>query len=85
MAGAATTDADFVGGADRVRYSIATGGHAGPFTVEVALRFQPIGYRWAQNLKDYDAAETRRFVSYFDAMSAAATEAVASAAATVHP
>jgi hypothetical protein len=85
VAGDAATDVDFVGGADRVRYSIATGGHAGPFTVEVTLRFQPIGYRWAQNLKGYDAAETRRFVDYFDAMSAVATETVASAAATVNP
>ena len=33
------------------------------------LRYQPIGFRWAQNLAPYDADEPRRFVSYFDAMS----------------
>ena len=35
---------------------------AGPFTVEVELRYQPIGYRWAHNLERYDAPEPKRFV-----------------------
>ena len=30
----------------------------GPFQVDVELRFQPIAFRWAQNLKPYDAPET---------------------------
>ena len=34
------------------------------------LWFQPIGFRWAQNLKGYDAFETQRFVRYYDAMAA---------------
>ena len=33
-----------------------------PATVEVELRYQPIGYRWAQNLAAYDAPEPRKFV-----------------------
>jgi hypothetical protein len=82
VAGGASEDADFSGGADRVRYSIDPGTAAGPFTIEVTLRFQPISFRWAQNLRSYDAAETRRFVSYFESMSAAATEVLAQGTAT---
>ncbi len=54
-----------------VRYAVPLGGAAGPFTVDVELQYQPIGFRWANNLKRYDAAEPRRFTSYYDSMSAA--------------
>ena len=81
--GAASTDSDFTAGGDRVRYVIDTAGAQGPFTVDVELNFQPIGYRWAQNLKPYDAAETRRFVSYFESMSSSANAVLATAHATV--
>ena len=38
--------------------------------------YQPIGFRWAQNLKPYtQAPEPRRFTEYYDAM-AAGTAAV---------
>jgi len=82
VVGAAVQDADFVGGGDRVRYSIDVAGATGPFQVEVELRFQPIGYRWAQNLKPYDAPETKRFVTYYDSMASTASEVLARAAAT---
>ncbi len=42
---------------------------SGPLVVEIALRYQPISFRWARNLAAYDAAEARRFLSYFEAMS----------------
>lgn len=83
--GAAFNDDDFLAGGDRVRYVIDTAGVPGPFDVDVALRFQPIGYRWAQNLKQYDATETRRFTSYFDSMSSSATAVLATAHGTVTP
>ena len=70
-AGAATSDEDFAAGADRVRYSAAVDPAAGPFTVEAELWFQPIGYRWAENLAAYDAPETRRFVRYYREMAGA--------------
>ena len=82
VVGAAVQDADFVGGGDRVRYSIDVAGATGPFQVEVELRFQPIAYRWAQNLKPYDAPETKRFVTYYDSMASTASEVLARAAAT---
>jgi hypothetical protein len=43
----------------------------GPFTVEAELWYQPIGYRWANNLRRYgNAAEPHRFNNYFDSMKA---------------
>jgi hypothetical protein len=66
--GEAEEDGDFLGGGDRIRYSIAVGDAPGPFRLEVELWYQPIGYRWAMNLKGYDAMEPRRFVGYYEAM-----------------
>ncbi len=68
VAGAARDDADFVGEGDRVQYVIETAGRQGPFRIDVELRYQPIAFRWAQNLKAYEAVETRRFAAWFDAM-----------------
>jgi hypothetical protein len=64
--GDAVRDADFTAGEDRVRYSIDTAGARGPLTLEVQLWYQSIAYRWAQNLKAYNAAEPQRFVDYYD-------------------
>jgi hypothetical protein len=47
------------------------GGASGPFTVDAELLYQPIGFRWPNNLKRYAAAEPRRFTSYYDSMSTA--------------
>ena len=66
--GGAADDADFTGAGDRVRYSVALGNSEGPFQVEAELWYQPISYRWATNLKKYDAAEPKRFTGYYDAM-----------------
>ncbi|HEX6198958.1 MAG TPA: hypothetical protein VF150_01755 [Thermoanaerobaculia bacterium] len=62
--GAALDDPDFTGGSDRVRYRVAVPAGAGPFTVEAALRYQTIGFRWASNLAPIGAPETDRFVRY---------------------
>lgn len=64
--GGAAQDDDFVAGSDRVRYSVSlsNGGRASEVTVR--LMYQSIGYRWAQNLKSYDAFETKRFVGYYE-------------------
>ena len=82
VVGGATGDVDFTGGGDHIRYSVDVAGSEGPFQIDVELRFQPIGFRWAQNLKPYDAAETRRFVSYYDSMASASSEVLARLAAT---
>jgi hypothetical protein len=75
--GAAGADADFVGGSDRVDYLVDVANAQGPFTIDVELLYQPIGFRWAGNLKAYDAPEPNRFTGYYSAMSHAATAALA--------
>ncbi len=67
--GKAESDENFTADGHRIRYSIALGGARGPFAVAVELWYQPIGYRWANNLKPYDSAiEPRRFNAYYDSM-----------------
>ncbi|HEY4580561.1 MAG TPA: hypothetical protein VIG89_05945 [Candidatus Acidoferrales bacterium] len=65
--GEAAGDADFTSGGDTIRYSAAAGDGQGPFQVEAELWFQPIAYRWAMNLKSYQAMEPQRFVRYYEA------------------
>lgn len=80
--GGASTDADFNGAGDRIVYRAPLGGSQGPYRVEAELLYQPIGFRWANNLKKYStAAEPRRFTSYFDQMSNASGVAIARASA----
>jgi hypothetical protein len=81
--GEARDDADFLAGGDRVRYSVAVGDTPGPLRVDVELWFQPVAWRWADNLRRYDAAETRRFVAWYDAMSAASAVVLARASSRV--
>lgn len=75
--GDATTDATFTAGGDRVRYDVDVDPTGAPFTVSVTLRFQPIAYRWAENLAAYDAPETNRFVRYYRAMASGSALAIA--------
>jgi hypothetical protein len=78
--GQAVEDRDFTDAGDRVRYVVPIGAAQGPFRVEVELLYQPIGFRWAQNLKPYvAAAEPRRFTGYYEAMAPGATAALARA------
>jgi len=80
--GAAVNDPDFVGGGDKVRYSVFVGNAQGPFQVEAEFWFQPISYRWANNLKPYRAMEPQRFTRYYDAMSTGSAVLLARASAT---
>lgn len=77
VVGGAVQDADFTGGSDRTRYSVAVTPVDAPFAVDVELRFQPIGFRWAENLKPYESTETGRFVRYYESMSSASSEILA--------
>jgi len=80
--GDAAEDPNFTDGGDLVRYSIALGNAAGPFRIEAELWYQPIGFRWAHNLEPYSAAEPRRFVSYYESMSASTAVVLARAELT---
>jgi hypothetical protein len=78
--GDASRDADFTGDGDRVRYRVTVAG-GGPLAIEVELRYQSIGYRWAHNLEKYDAPEPKRFVGYYREMSNVSSLVVSKAAA----
>jgi hypothetical protein len=80
--GGAAADPDFEAGRDRVRYVVDVAETAGPFRIDAQLWFQPVAFRWAENLRAYDAAETRRFVSYYDAMAAESAIVLARSALT---
>lgn len=80
--GEAAADADFVGGGDRVRYVIDVGQAPGPFEVQAELRYQSIGYRWAQNSRR-DTIEGSRFIRFYDSMASASSAVLAKATATV--
>jgi hypothetical protein len=67
--GEAMNDADFTSGGDKIRYSINVGNAQGPFQVDAEFWFQPISFRWANNLKPYNAMEPQRFARYYDASS----------------
>ena len=75
--GGARGDADFTEAGDRVRYRVPVAGASGPFKVDVELRYQSIGYRWATNLEKYDAPEPKRFVGYYRANAQSSSELVA--------
>ena len=77
--GAARHDPNFVGETDRVRYRLPVG----IVNVDVELRYQPIAFRWAQNLRGYDAPEPRRFLDYFTEMARDSSIAVAHLTGTV--
>ncbi len=80
--GGAASDPDFIGEEDRVRYRVTA---AGATSVRVELRYQPIGYRWAQNLTPYKAAEPQRFVSYYNAVASISSVVLARASSAVRP
>ena len=75
-------DDDFTSGGDRIRYSISLGDAQGPFQVEAEFWFQPISFRWANNLKPYDAMEPQRFLGYYNAMSSGSAVMLVRTAAT---
>lgn len=81
--GDALADADFAAGRDRVRYFINAAPATGDVTVTATLWFQPIGFRWADNLSTYDAPETNRFVRYYRSMSSESALAIARATVTM--
>jgi hypothetical protein len=80
--GAASNDADFRGEEDTVAFSIEVGSAPGPYSLDVELRFQPIGFRWANNLRGYGGVEPRRFMGYWDSMASSSSTVLARVRAT---
>lgn len=63
---AALADANFVGGGDRLMVSLNTGTAEGPFEVSVELLYQALSYRWIEKLRDFDTAESARFLGFHE-------------------
>ena len=51
------------------RYAVAVNAADGPFTVDAELWFQPVSFRWANNLRSYKNPEPQRFLRFYDSMS----------------
>jgi hypothetical protein len=80
--GEASRDPDFMASGDHIRYSVDTAGRQGPFQIDVELVYQPVSFRWADNLRQYQSVETTRFVSYYDSMSSVSSHVLAHGSAT---
>lgn len=65
--GAATDDASFIGGSDLVTYLVNVGGASGPFTVNAELLYEPLSYRFVQDLLSDGSELTNRFGKYYAA------------------
>jgi hypothetical protein len=81
--GMAAEDVDFDSQGDSILYSVAVDESGRPFSVEAALRYQPVAYRWARNLSAYEAAETDRFVRYYGQMAQESDAALVKVETTV--
>jgi hypothetical protein len=81
--GAAEGDADFVGGSDIVRYSVNVANARAPYTVVAELWYQPIGYRWAMNLAEFDTEESAQFLGFFDEVASSSGALLARAEAVL--
>ncbi|MGH2619577.1 MAG: hypothetical protein ACRDHG_03250, partial [Anaerolineales bacterium] len=64
--GRAAEDPDFLPGEDRIQYSFSLGTATGPFTLGAELLYQPIGYRWVENLRGLEAEEVTRFLGLYE-------------------
>jgi hypothetical protein len=83
VAGDAASDPGFQSGVARTRYSVDVSGARGPYRVDAELWYQPIGFRWAQNLRLQPSEEGDRFLRYYDAMGDVSAIVLARDSATI--
>lgn len=81
--GDAATDPGFASGAARTRYSVDLSRAQRPYHVEAELWYQPIGFRWAQNLRLQPSDEGSRFLRYYEAMADASAIVLARDSVTI--
>ena len=81
--GDAAADSNFMAGSDRTRFDVDLGRAEAPYHVVAELWYQPIGFRWAQNLRLRPAAETNRFVAYYESMASSSGMVLASDSVTI--
>jgi len=63
--GAAISDDDFIGGADRITYQIDTSGYSGPFTITVRILYQSVSYQSMQDLLKGNDSLIERFADLY--------------------
>jgi hypothetical protein len=81
--GDAAEDPNFNDRGSVVLYSVPVGNSAGPYSIQAELLYQPIGFRWAHNLKPYGSAtEPKRFVDYFSGIASSSAVTLAKTAAS---
>ncbi|MGW8179794.1 MAG: hypothetical protein ACWGQW_13700, partial [bacterium] len=81
--GQAASDEDFEGSGDQIEFLVAVGQSKAPYTLTAEVHYQPISFRWAQNLGQYEAPEPLRFVSYYEEVAATSSALLARAEKTV--
>ena len=77
VCGEALTDEDFADGSDKVLLRVSVEKGLSPFKVEAEVLYQPIGFRWAENLRAVDAPEPRTFSRAFDALASVSWQRMA--------
>ncbi len=82
--GDARDDADFRDGGDRVKFRLDLAEGRPPFEIHAELKYQPIGFRWANNLGGHHSAETERFVRYYGEVADRSAALLAQDSATVN-
>jgi hypothetical protein len=65
--GEAARDDDFIGGSDRLTYVVDVQGHCGPFALTAEFLYQPVGYRFAEDLRRDPTPQVARFSTFLDA------------------
>ncbi|HEX7597618.1 MAG TPA: hypothetical protein VF518_05350, partial [Polyangia bacterium] len=58
---------------------VPVGNGVAPFRIVAELLYQPIGYRWAENLRGVDGAEPRAFTRGYDAIASQSFQRMARA------
>ena len=67
--GQARDDENFTEGGDRVLLDLPLGGASGgPYTLQVEMLYQPLSYRWIENLRGIPGGEVDRFLGYVAAV-----------------
>ena len=67
--GLASADENFIGGMDDVSYIIDVSHSDGPYHVVVELLYQPIAYRWAEDVMNSNSERALLFWDYYNSSS----------------
>jgi hypothetical protein len=63
--GEAEDDRNFIGGSDEITYRVDTRGFTAPFTISAEMLYEPLSYRFIQDLLDDDTPLVDRFDGFY--------------------